>query len=62
MPNKFRYNSPARTCVKIYTNYRSFKQYLAADFNSRCGYTDCPDFWFGGKNNFHIDHFRMSTF
>ncbi|MBS1625924.1 MAG: hypothetical protein JST83_18030 [Bacteroidetes bacterium] len=31
---------------------------MAKDFNARCGYTDCPDFWFGGKNNFHIDHFK----
>lgn len=58
MPNRFRYNSPIRTCTKTYKNYRSFKPYLATDFNSRCGYTDCPDFWFGGKNNFHIDHFK----
>jgi hypothetical protein len=58
MPNKFRYNSPTRTCKKTYASYRSFKKYLAVDFNSRCGYTDCPDFWFGGKNNFHIDHFK----
>ena len=58
MPNKFRNDSPVRTCVKTYASYRSFKPYLAKDFNSRCGYTDCPDFWFGGKNNFHIDHFK----
>lgn len=58
MPNKFRYNSPIRTCTKTYANYRSFKKDLKKDFNDRCGYTDCPDFWFGGKNNFHIDHFK----
>jgi len=58
MQNKFRYKSPIRTCTKTYASYRSFKKYLADDFNSRCGYTDCPDFWFGGKNNFHIDHFK----
>ena len=58
MQNKFRYKSPIRTCTKTYACYRSFKKYLADDFNSRCGYTDCPDFWFGGKNNFHIDHFK----
>lgn len=58
MPNKFRNISPKRTCTKVYKRYRSFKKYLAADFNKRCGYTDCPDFWFGGKNNFHIDHFK----
>ena len=58
MLNKFRYESPVRTCTKKYANYRKFKPYLATDFKLRCGYTDCPDFWFGGKNNFHIDHFK----
>lgn len=56
--NKFRNKSPQRTCTKTYKRYRSFKTYLADDYNKRCGYTDCPDFWFGGKNNFHIDHFK----
>ncbi|MBJ7882299.1 hypothetical protein [Gelidibacter salicanalis] len=56
--NKFRQTSPARTFKKVYKSYRSYKKYLAEDFNNRCGYTDCPDFWFGGKNNFHIDHFK----
>lgn len=58
MANNFRQNSPKRTCTKTYASYRSYKPFLAADFNSRCGYTDCPDFWFGGKNTFHIDHFK----
>ena len=58
MPSKFRDSAPERTCTKTYKRYRSFKPYLREDFNSRCGYTDCPDFWFGGKNNFHIDHFK----
>lgn len=58
MPNKFRNISPKRTCSKVYKSYKSFKPFLADDFNKRCGYTDCPDFWFGGKNNFHIDHFK----
>jgi uncharacterized protein (TIGR02646 family) len=54
----FRNNHPKRTCKTTYKNYRSFKKYLKADFNSRCGYTDCPDFWFGGSKTFHIDHFK----
>lgn len=57
MANKFRQTAPIRTCKKTYANYESFKPYLAKDFNRRCGYTDCSDFWFGGSNNFHIDHF-----
>jgi len=58
MASNFRYQIPARTFTKTYKNYRSYKVYLAKDFNCRCGYTDCPDFWFGGKNTFHIDHFK----
>jgi len=58
MANNFRNTPPKRTCTKSYASYRSYKSYLADDFNSRCGYTDCPDFWFGGKKTFHIDHFK----
>ena len=58
MPNNFRHTSPIRACTKTYASYRRFKSYLATDFNFRCGYTDCSDFWFGGKNTFHIDHFK----
>lgn len=58
MASNFRQISPKRTCTKTYTSYKRFKPYLAEDFNKRCGYTDCPDFWFGGKNTFHIDHFK----
>lgn len=54
---KFRYKQPCRTCDKHYSNYRSYKKYLAQDFFNRCGYTDCSDFWFGGITTFHIDHF-----
>ena len=57
MTNKFRENHPKRTCTKTYSTYGAFKPHLAIDFLNRCGYTDCSDFWFGGPNNFHIDHF-----
>lgn len=57
MNNKFRVKSPVRTCVKSYQVYGKYKPFLASDFSNRCGYTDCPDFWFGGSGNFHIDHF-----
>lgn len=39
-------------------NYRSYKDFLEADFNQRCGYTDCHQVWFGGKRTFQIDHFK----
>lgn len=53
----FRKTSPQRTCKKSYKRYQSFKSHLKTDFNSRCGYTDCHDKWFGGITTFHIDHF-----
>lgn len=58
MGSNFRDTPPKRNCTKVYTNYRSYKKYLAEDFNHRCGYTDCSDYWFGGTNSFHIDHFK----
>ncbi|MEI6949661.1 hypothetical protein V9K67_20910 [Paraflavisolibacter sp. H34] len=58
MSNKFRSSCPSRTCTKKYKVYRSYKSHIAKDFNNRCGYTDCPDFWFGGTSTFHIDHFK----
>lgn len=58
MAKNFRNKTPIRTFNKTYKRYSSYKKYLAKDFNYRCGYTDCPDFWFGGRNTFHIDHFR----
>lgn len=57
MPNKFREVAPSRTCTKKFGSYSQYKAFLRQDFNKRCGYTDCSDRWFGGKNNFHIDHF-----
>jgi hypothetical protein len=57
MKNKFREKIPIRTCKKEYSDYHDYKSFLANDFFQRCGYTDCPDVWFGGKNSFHIDHF-----
>lgn len=56
--NLFRKNKPVRTCTKKYINYRSYKDALQSDFKGRCGYTDCPDYFFGGKRTFHIDHFK----
>ncbi len=60
--NKFRETHPKRTYSgKNLSNYRGYKPYLAPDFNNRCGYTDTPDHWLGGSNNFHIDHFIPHT-
>lgn len=53
----FRKIAPQRKCQRTYVRYQSFKPFLRADFNSRCGYTDCHDKWFGGNTTFHIDHF-----
>jgi hypothetical protein len=54
----FREIAPVRAYTgKRYNDYSKYKPYLAKDFNHKCGYTDCSDSWFGGKDNFHIDHF-----
>lgn len=60
MKNKhpFRLHHPLRSYTgKVESNYRKYKIHLIKDFKGRCGYTDCSDRWFGGANNFHIDHF-----
>lgn len=54
----FREAPPKRSCTKTFSTYRSFKPYLADDFNCRCGYTDSHHRWFGGISTFHIDHFQ----
>lgn len=53
----FRENTPTRTCTKTYQNYRSYKKFLVSDFNTRCGYCDSSDTWYGGFRHFQIDHF-----
>ena len=58
----FRNSFPERTYSgKELSDYRRYKDFLAKDFNSRCGYTDCYDFWFGGKHNFQIDHLKPKS-
>jgi len=54
---QFRVSSPKRTYTFKHTRYQVYKAHLAADFLNKCGYTDCPDKWFGGARTFHIDHF-----
>jgi hypothetical protein len=59
---RFRNSTPKRTYNgKELSDYRLYKNFLAKDFNQRCGYTDCNDFWFGGKRNFQIDHFKPKS-
>lgn len=58
MKIQFRNKSPIRTCTKKFKDYKRYKVFLRKDFNNRCGYTDCPDVYFGGPNSFHIDHFK----
>lgn len=61
MLKQFRKMTPVRTFTKKYTKYQTYKPYLRNDFNGRCGYTDCPDQWFGGPKCFHIDHFKPKS-
>jgi hypothetical protein len=56
---QFRDTVPKRSYTgKELASYNSYKDYLEKDFNQRCGYTDCQQFWFGGKRTFQIDHFK----
>ncbi len=58
----FRNEPPKRTYSgKKLSDYRRYKDSLAQDFKNRCGYTYCLDFWFGGKPNFQIDHFKPKS-
>lgn len=57
MSNIFRNKIPVRTCTKKYANYRQFKPYLREDFNKSCGYCNDHDYFSGGPNFYHIDHF-----
>lgn len=58
MNREFRKVAPVRSVVIPRTNYCAYKDVLARDFNHRCGYTDCSDFWFGGQRTFQIDHLK----
>jgi hypothetical protein len=58
----FRNTTPERKYSgRELADYRGYKDILANDFKSRCGYTGCLDFWFGGKTNFQIDHFKPKS-
>lgn len=58
----FRTNAPKRTYSGAgYKDYKKYKSHLTGDFDSRCGYTYCRDFWFGGQTNFQIDHFKPKS-
>jgi len=58
MMSSVRVKKPVRTCSKTYASYTSFKPYLRADFNKRCGYCDDLDVYHGGVRGYQIDHFR----
>lgn len=64
MPIKYEFRevAPLRTFSGTpYNDYKKYKNCLSIDFNNRCGYTNCPDIWFGGKRCFHIDHFKPKS-
>lgn len=58
MTYNFREIHPKRTYNKHHTDYHKYKEPLAIDFNYKCGYTNCSDFWFGGIRCFQIDHLK----
>lgn len=57
----FRERVPARSVVAQRANYRLHKCALRVDFNSRCGYCDSTDEYFGGLSGAHIDHFAPKS-
>ncbi|TMP38217.1 HNH endonuclease [Pseudoalteromonas rubra] len=48
---------PSYSDVSKKKNYRDYKDSLKSDFSGCCGYCGSPDFVFGGKAGFQIDHF-----
>lgn len=58
MSEKFRIVAPKRTYNGKKQDYHAYKDNLAEDFHNHCGYTDCADYWFGGKRTFQIDHLK----
>jgi hypothetical protein len=59
----FRTTLPQRSYAgKELKDYKGYKDYLETDFNKRCGYTNCSQFWFGGKRTFQIDHFKPQKY
>ncbi len=58
MTIKVQKKKPTRTCTRTYASYISFKPYIRADFNKRCGYCDDLDFYHGGSRGYQIDHFK----
>lgn len=58
MSYPFRTEAPVRTCTKNYSDYKTYKPFLADDFHNRCGYTNCSHRWFGGQRTFQIDHLK----
>ncbi len=58
MTYPFRDIAPVRTCDKSYSDYHSYKPFLAKDFHHHCGYTHTSDVWFGGSRTFQIDHIK----
>lgn len=52
---------PKRTFTDKYDSYKKYKAPLVTDFNNRCGYCDAIDFWLGGSQFYHIDHFKPKS-
>jgi hypothetical protein len=50
-------NKPKYSIVPEKNSYGLYKDELSSDFHKSCGYCDCPDFVWGGKAGFQIDHF-----
>lgn len=42
----------------LFSNYKSYRQYLRIEFEHRCVYCSIRESELGGSKSFHIDHYR----
>ncbi len=60
--DNFRDFTPHYSSLNVkYSNYRKYKKFLEKDFRNHCGYCNDWDFFCGGSQNFHIDHFAPKS-
>ena len=59
--NSLREEVPVRSAVAPRAAYRDYKVDLREDFNSKCGYCDAQDEYFGGVRGYQIDHFAPKS-
>ena len=59
--HKVHRESPSYSDVNSKSPYTKYKDDLKKDFHGCCGYCGSPDFIWGGKSGFQIDHFAPKS-